>query len=299
MKANSSISRIQGRSGRAPGRRPPALVVRELAGQEVELAAVGLADRVAVDHLLGIPVHVHAAVDADERVRLAGEGHEVVGDGDHRERELALQPAQQRVERVLGGEVEAAGGLVEHEQARAGAQGLRQQHPALLAAGELAHRARGQRLDADQREAAAHGLARRGAGAPPGPLARQAQAHGVRGAGGEAARDLLSLRHVAHPRRVLAGAERAPEDLDAPGADRDEAQDGAQQRGLAGAVRPHHAEEVPRREREAHVLEHEPPGALDAHALAEDRALARGRGHGAPAPSARAKARASKRSSSA
>ena len=70
-----------------------AVMVCDLAGQEVELAAVGLLDRVAVDHKLGVAVNVHVTVDADELVTLARQSHQIVGDGDDREGELGLQPA--------------------------------------------------------------------------------------------------------------------------------------------------------------------------------------------------------------
>ena len=72
-----------------------AIVMGDLARQEVELAAVGFLDGMAVDHVLGMAVDVHAAVDADERIAFARECHEIVGDGDHRESEAFLQPAQE------------------------------------------------------------------------------------------------------------------------------------------------------------------------------------------------------------
>ena len=128
------------------------LVVRDLAGQEVELARVRLAQRVAVDHVVGVTVDVHAAVDADQVVGLAREREQVVRDRDHREAELVLQAPHQRVELLLGGQVEADGRLVEDQQLAAGAERLRERHATLLAARELPDRPACQRGDAHSRE---------------------------------------------------------------------------------------------------------------------------------------------------
>src|SRR5262245_57470155 len=138
MKASSIIGGLRaiigGLRAITGGLASDAFVVGDLAGQEVELAAVGLAERVAVHDLLGIAVHVHGAIDADQLVHLGCERHQVVRDRDHGEAELLLERAQQRVEGLLGRQVEADRGFVEHEQLLARAQRLGQHRAALLPA---------------------------------------------------------------------------------------------------------------------------------------------------------------------
>jgi hypothetical protein len=274
------------------------LVVGDLAGEEVELAVVGLSQRVAVHDVVGVAVHVHGAVDAEQLVRRRGQRQQVVGHRDHR----AVEPSQQRVEGLLRRQVEADRRLVEHQQPRARAQRLGQHHAPLLAAGEPAHGAIGavQQLHAGQRlvrrlavgPAQAAERPQAPAAAPAQPPERHHVAHGRRKARG----DGVSLRHVAHLAR--GGAGRAPQHLDAPARHRHEAEQRAQERRLAGAVGPHHADEPAGAHLEAQVLEHQPALTLDADVLAahDHRRVVRGGAHGA-APSARANAAAFQRRS--
>ncbi len=55
----------------------------QFTGNEIELAAVGLLDGVAVYDLLGVAVQMYTAVDAYQFVGLAAERQKVVGDRDH------------------------------------------------------------------------------------------------------------------------------------------------------------------------------------------------------------------------
>jgi hypothetical protein len=195
-----------------------ALVVRDLAGQEVELAGVRLAQRVAVDHVLGLAVDVHAAVDADEVVRLAGQREQIVRDGDHTEAELVLEAPHQRVELLLGRQVEAGGRLIEDQQLRAGAQRLRQHHAPLLAARERTDRTLRTVADADPHQRIGDRLQIGAPRAPPGAEVCEApHQDDVAYPRRELRVDRITLRHVADlARHIGRGAGRPAEHLDAP-----------------------------------------------------------------------------------
>ena len=205
--------------------------------------------------------------------------------------------AQQRVEVVLGRQVEADRRLVEHEQALARAERLREHHAALLAARELPDRALRAIRHADAPERVGDGAAVVGVRPPPGPEVREtSHHHDVAHARREArrrSRDAAARSRSGAPGRSR--RRRPAQHLDAARRDRHETEQRAQQRRLARTVRTDHAEEAARVEREGDVLEHALAVALDAHVLAHDDAIG---AHGAPLRARVAKARAFQRISS-
>ncbi len=109
---------------------------------------------------------------------------------------------------------------------------------------------------------------------------------------GKTRRDRVPLGDVAD--LAAGGAGRSAEHLDAAGRHRDEAEQGAQQRRLAGAVRSDDADHLSLAHREAEVLEDPMAIALDANPVEadDDGCDGRCRTHGSDPPRARAKARA-------
>src|SRR5918992_3412243 len=82
------------------------------------------------------PVEEHAPADEDEALDEALDRPELVGDVEDRHRELAVEPVEQRGQRLLRLRVDAGGGLVEHEERRLACQRLGDERPLLLAARE-------------------------------------------------------------------------------------------------------------------------------------------------------------------
>ena len=186
---------------------------------------------------------MHAVVDADQLVGLAGQRHEVVGHRHDGQAQVADELAEQRVKLVLGGEVQPHRGLVEHKQAGAGAQRLGQHDPALLAAGQAPHGAVPAVQHAHQRQAVVHPLPVLPAGEPHEPQVLQpSHHHHVADGGRKVVGDALALRHVADGMGAVA-AGRAAEHFHAAAHDGHEAEDRAQQRCLARSVGAHDAHE--------------------------------------------------------
>ena len=86
----------------------------------------------------------HMAVEADDAVALRHDDVQIVRHEQDAEAVLGAQPADQRVELGLAGIVDAAHGLVEHQDAGRADQRARQHHPLQLAA-RTAPRAGGRR----------------------------------------------------------------------------------------------------------------------------------------------------------
>ena len=176
-------------------------------------------------------------------------GPQIVGHHHHRHALLPVQVGEGLVQILGRGGVQAGNGLVQDQQAAGGTQGPGQQHPLLLAAGEIPV-ALVLQLQNPQ-------------------LAHVHQCRGLLGGGVEEPQPLLVQAaredHFIHRgREVPLGPGllgqiahgslpqfRRPENL--PGLGGEEPQQAPQQRGLAGAVVPHDAQVVPRPDGEIQV----------------------------------------------
>ncbi len=211
--------------------------------------AHGRAGRPALAQLLDAPRR-HEPPVLDDRHRLAQPLHELeLVRGEHDRHALVGQPLQDAAQHVDADRVEPRERLVEHQQLRAVHERDAELDPLLVAERE--------RLDAVARalgqpeplEPALRG--RRCLGA------RQAVQRGEVGELVEHAHlrvQAALLRHVAEAgARVEVDRPAAPADLAAVGLEH--AEDDAHRRGLAGAVRTHEAEELPRLDREGEAVE--------------------------------------------
>ena len=149
-------------------------------------------------------------------------------------------------ERLLVGRVDAGGRLVEEEQVGLAGQRAGDQHPLLLAAGELGDAVAGARR-----------RARRGSSARSTRPGRRGAA-GAAGAGGSADPTVTTsrteagtpavapgaLRHVPDRRQSWKSANGVPKSRRLPPAQRAQPGEGAHQRGLAGPVRPEQRDEL-------------------------------------------------------
>ena len=134
------------RRGRPLGRRQRCGVVGQLAAEQPPVL-VAPADQLGV----GTQVDDPAVDDHRDPIR-QGQGRPAVGDQDGGP--VLGDPVQRRVDRRLGGRVDGAGRIVQHEHPRVGEQGPGQREPLALSAGQgqpafADHRAVavGQRLD--------------------------------------------------------------------------------------------------------------------------------------------------------
>ena len=231
--------------------------------------------------VVGDPPVAHHDRAVDERRQRA----ELVGDQDDG-RAGVLEAAERVGERLLARQVDACGRLVEHEQVGLAGQCAGDQHPLLLAAGE-----RGDAVVATVGEA--DDVERVVDGGPVGARERAQQPAAGQPAGGDhlphrgghAGGGARALRHEADPRpRVVLGERRAEQPQLARG-QRQQAGDGADERGLAGAVRAHQGHELARHDGQVDAAQDRPAadgdraaGQLDGshgrvHPLASSRAV--------------------------
>ena len=171
-----------------------------------------------------------------------------------------MQVAQEVHERQLGGGVHAARRLVEREQLGIGGEGAGDERALALPAGELAEALLHKVLHADAGERAPRLVAIGAARPPPRPERRHAthERHLARGERPDRVH-VLALRHVAD-REPLAPR-------DAPGDRREGAEQRAEERGLAAAVRADDREEVARRDGDVEPVEQRPTAVPDRRAL--------------------------------
>ena len=148
------------------------------------------------------------------------------------------KPAQRPGERLLAGRVDPGGRLVEDQQLRLAGQRPGDQRALLLAAGEGGDRVAGPVGEADRGQRVARprpGRRAPGGRRKPAPGQPAGGDHLADG-GRHAAAGAEPLRHVADARPLPEPAQRRAEQLDLAGGQRDQAEHGADQRGLAGAV---------------------------------------------------------------
>ena len=211
------------------------------------------------------PVH-----DAEQRV------HVVRGE-QHGDLLLAGQPAEHRDDLLLAPEVEVGQRLVEQQQLGPGDQGVRDQHPLLLAAGELAHPrvgVPGRAHVAQRRLDHLPALPRRER--EPEPVPVDAERHDVPGPQRHVRVDDELLRHVADGGLVLAVHRLAVDEH--PAARRlEQAEDDPEQGGLARAVRADDPGELALAERERHVAEHLAAAEADADVVEREQVRSRRR----------------------
>src|SRR5436190_5789462 len=145
--------------------------------QHLDRGAVEPAEGRARDHVLGHALDGLAAGDVDDAVEVAENRVDVVGDEQHGDVLLPTDPAHERGDRRLVGQVEAVEGLVEEEQLGSADERLGDQQPLLLAAGQLADGLAGVAGGVDELEHLRD--ARRRPGAAGEPRQRDAEARPV------------------------------------------------------------------------------------------------------------------------
>src|SRR5205823_4957313 len=182
--------------------------------------------------------------------------------------------AHERGDRGLAGEVETVERLVEQKQLRPADERLGDQEPLLLAAGELADRLRRVAARPDELEHlgdAARLLPRTREPRQRDPPARavEAEAHEVDPPDPGAGVEVAPLRQVADLRVPV--ARRPAEHRGLPGRKRQQAEDGLDERRLAGAVRAEHRHELAVADLQRDSLEDRPPTQADRRPLEGDR----------------------------
>ena len=205
----------------------------------------------------GRTVEDDSAAHEDEPLDELLDGSELVRHVEDRDRELAVQPVEQRRQRLLRLDVDARRRLVEHEQRRLPGKRLRDEGALLLPAGERPQRPPSDAREADAGDrlvdrveiAAAQGSEQAAGREPSG---RDDLAHRGRRVDAEA----RALREVADPlaaRVVLRGL--AVEQREA--ARRPlQAEHEPHERRLAAPVRPGHGDELAGGDAEVDVLQH-------------------------------------------
>ena len=176
-----------------------------------------------------------AARDVDHAVDEGKDRVDVVGDEQHRDALALADAADELGDGLLVVEVEAVQRLVEHQHAGPADQGLGEEDALLLAPGQLADRAvlvgrRADELD-DLGDAPLLGR-RRKRQSPPGAV--EAEPDQVDGADPQVGVEPAALRQVADV--GVAPPHRVAEDRDRAVAERDQAQQGFEERRLARAV---------------------------------------------------------------
>ena len=116
--------------------------------EHVHRRAVGAFEDVGREHVVGRARAHHARVEADEVGQVGGDAVEVVG-GQHDGEAVVVELAEQVQDLVAGAHVDARGGLVDEQQVGRAEQGAGDEHPLLLAAGELADVAVAEVADAE------------------------------------------------------------------------------------------------------------------------------------------------------
>src|SRR5579864_4522263 len=226
--------------GRADHHEPPVG-----GAKNVDRHAVQRAQRLGGDDVFRRALHRGSARDVDDAVEVADDRVDVVRDEQHCDVLLATDVADERGNACLVRQVEAVERLVEQQQLRTPRERLRDEQSLLLAAGELADRLARVRRGADERDHLVDAL-RGGAAARPrdrqSPTrAVEAEPHEVDAADARALVEAPPLRQIADA--VVRGARRSAEHGCAAGRERLEAEDRADERRLAGAVRPEHGDE--------------------------------------------------------
>ena len=172
--------------------------------------------------------------------------------------------------------VQAHQRLVQQQQTGLAHQRLRQHQPLPLAAGGFGQGAPGQGARAYQIQHTVHlRAARLPESGQAEPVAIDHAAHELRPTQPHAGDGGAGLRHVAN-RRVAAGS-RLAQHAQTAACQRQQAEDGAHQRGLAGAVRSQHAHELPLGDRQADVGEDRAGAQHEAGAVQFDRGHGGGR----------------------
>ena len=248
----------------------------------VHLVAVQPGEALRGDHLVGRAGGGVASCDVHDPVHDAEQRVHVVRGEQHGDLLLAGQLAEHRDDLLLAAQVEVGERLVEQQQLGPGDQRVRDEHALLLAAGQLAHPGIGVPGRADVAEGPLDkfpALPRREGEAEPVPV--KAERHHVAGAQRHVGVDDQLLRHVADAALVLVVQRLAVDEH--PAARRlEQAEDDAQQRGLARAVRADDPGEVALTKRERHVAEHlaaaEPHARRRRVAAGREVALCRGSG---------------------
>jgi hypothetical protein len=205
-----------------------------------------------------------AVRDVHDAVHHGQQRIHVVGGKEHRDLVFAGQLAEHRHDLLLAAQVEVGQRLVKQEKLRPGDQRVRDQHALLLAAGQLADPRVGVSVRTDIGQCRLDqlpALPRRPV--PPGegepePVPVKAQRHHVAGAQRHIGVDDKLLRYV---------PDGLPVDEHSSARRLDEAEDDAEQRGLAGPVRSDDPGEIALLERERDVAEHLAPAEPHAHAL--------------------------------
>ena len=242
--------------------------------QHLDRRTVEPAQCLARDHLVGASRDGSPGGEVHDLVEVAEDRVDVVGDEHYGDLLVLADATDERRDRGLVGEVEAVERLVEEEELRPAGERLRDQEPLLLAARQLAARPRGVRVGADERD---H-LGDAGGRAPAGgePRQRYAPAGAVEtepddvdAADPHRAVEPVTLREVADPASRLT---RTPSEHEAvTGREWEEAENGLDERRLAGAVGAQHSDEFALAHRQRDVAPDRPASHEDGGVVERDR----------------------------
>ena len=196
---------------------------------DIDMITVKLAQHLGANHRVGAAAHRPAMGEIDDTVHHRQQRVHVVCGEQHRGLELPRQAAQQGDDPGNAAHVQIGERFVQQQQARTPDQGVRDQHPLLLAAGQAADPLIGERRRIHRIEHLVDlpPTPRRGQRHPQ-PVAIEAERHEIARAHRHVGIERKFLRHVADRGRLAAAV-----DDDAAAAGHDEAEDGAQQRRLA------------------------------------------------------------------
>lgn len=247
--------------------------------QNPDGVAVQLGQHVAADDLVDAAGRGPPAGHVDDPVHHRQQRVHVVRGEQHGDLLGPGHPGRQLHDLLARAQVQVGQRLVHQQQLRPADQGVRDQHPLRLAAGEGADALVGEARGADGFEHLLDQLAawtRGQPGAEPVPV--EAERHEVAGAQRGVRLDLHLLRHVAD--RAAAPGGRAAVDQDPALVRPSQTHDDAQDRRLALAVGPDQAGELAGGEAEADAVEDLPAAEPDAHVL-QGQDLG-GFSHGAP-----------------
>ena len=193
-----------------------------------------------------------------------------MGGEEHRDAEARLDALHQLDDRLLVAGIEADEGLVEEQEPGFAEEGLGEQEALQLSARELAKRPLGEGRGSDQLDRRAHLAPPRLAEERQAPaLAIASTRHEIPAAQAQIRNRPALLRQVARlgvaaPRGLAVAAELALDRAD-------QAENGVQERGLAGTIGAENADELSGLDGEAHVGEHIAPAPRQGDAVQLDR----------------------------
>jgi len=197
------------------------------------------------------------ALEHDDAIEVAGHRAELVGDEQNRGTVLVDEVHERVAKEPLRLGVDTRDRLVEHEELRLAGEGLGDQRPLTLPPGELRELAMAVCAQCDRIERVVDRPAiGRPWPSPPGTSGKPAGGDRLLDRRGEVGGELAPLGHVAEPASLTEATGRGTEQLDSAVAQREQAEEQAQQRRLARAIGAHQGDELAGRDREVDAFEH-------------------------------------------